>query len=88
MLYFQNQIKEAINRNYKNLEVVFTSPPDTEMGHLSIPCFNFAKVLKKSPKDIGAEISVIIKDLFFIDKVELTGGYLNLSIKKHYVEIM
>ncbi len=82
MLYFQEQIKNEIQTKYADLEVVFSVSPNVETGHLCIPCFNFSKVLKKAPNNIALEISDMVKELFFMDKIEIVGGYINCFIKK------
>ena len=82
MQYFKEQIKKETQKKYTDLEVVFSASPDVETGHLSIPCFNFSKVLRRPPKDIATEISNQIKHLPFLDKIEIVGGYVNCFIKK------
>lgn len=81
MYFFKNQIIRAIKKKYPKLDVIFSVPPNVKTGHLSIPCFQFAKALKRSPQDIAAELSDLIKQLFFIEKVEFSGGYLNCFIQ-------
>lgn len=81
MQYFQDQIKKEILKKYNNINILFSTPPNVEIGHLSIPCFNFSKLLKRAPKDIADEISDLIKQLSFVDKVEIIGGYINCFIK-------
>ncbi|WP_066714556.1 arginine--tRNA ligase [Clostridium sp. Marseille-P299] len=82
MLYFQEEIKKVIQQQYTDLEVIFSASPNVETGHLSIPCFSFSKILRRSPKDIADDLSELIQSLDFIDKVESTGGYINCFIKK------
>lgn len=80
MQFFKNQIIRAIQKNYPELEVIFSVPPNVETGHLSIPCFQFAKILKRSPQEIAATLTELIKPTFFIEKVNFAGGYLNCFI--------
>ena len=82
MLYFQEEIKKVIQKKYPDLEILFSTSPNVETGHLSIPCFGFSKILRRSPKDIAEEFSESIKSLTFIDNVEAIGGYINCFIKK------
>ncbi len=82
MQFFQDQIKKTIHEKYAGFEVIFSVSPGVETGHLSIPCFHFSKLLKRPPKEIAAEISELIGQLFFIEKVETTGGYINCFIQK------
>lgn len=82
MQYFQNQIKKEIQKNYGDCDVIFSAAPTVETGHISIPCFHLSKIRKRAPKDIAMELSEAIKPLSFIDKIEITDGYLNCFIKK------
>lgn len=82
MLYFQEEIKKVIQQQYTDLEVIFSASPNVETGHLSIPCFSFSKILRRSPKDIADDLSELIQSLDFIYKVESTGVYINCFIKK------
>ena len=70
MLYFQEEIKKVIQQQYTDLEVIFSASPNVETGHLSIPCFSFSKILRRSSKDIADDLSELIQSLDFIDKVE------------------
>lgn len=51
-------------------------PPDFKLGDLALPCFQFAKSMKKSPTDIATELS-LLKYPEYIEKVEVKGPYLN-----------
>ena len=57
-------------------------PPNTEMGDYAIPCFKFAKIMRKSP----VMIAEILKDGFETDEVvcevSAVNGYLNFKINK------
>ena len=37
-------------------------PPNTEMGDYALPCFKFAKVLRKSPVMIAEELKSTMSD--------------------------
>ncbi len=57
-------------------------PPDTAMGDYALPCFKFAKVLRKSPVAIAESL----KDGFpvggAISEVSAVNGYLNFKIDR------
>ncbi len=63
-------------------------PPNTEMGDYALPCFKFAKLLRKSPVAIAEEL----KNSIMSDKIPASGkvlsevsavnGYLNFKINK------
>jgi len=54
-------------------------PPDREMGDLALPCFKFAKLLRKSPAMIAAQLAESLS-LPDIAKAVAVNGYLNLYI--------
>lgn len=59
-------------------------PPEKEMGDLALPCFGFAKILRKNPKMIAEELAAKIetrKAELEIENVYAVNGYLNQSIK-------
>ncbi len=71
--------------DFENLCVeknMLMSPPSVEMGDLCLPCFAFAKELKKSPNIIAQELAQKVKTNGFVSKVEVMGGYLNFFINK------
>ncbi|MBQ2768700.1 MAG: arginine--tRNA ligase [Clostridia bacterium] len=63
-------------------------PPNTEMGDYALPCFKFAKVLRKSPVLIAEELknsimsNIIPMSDEVISEVSAVNGYLNFKIKK------
>jgi arginyl-tRNA synthetase len=79
---FKEAIKNEIKQQYTEIDVNFSVSPDVETGHLSIPCFTFSRVLRRSPDDIALEFSEYISKLNFVEKTEVKGGYLNCFIKK------
>ncbi len=57
-------------------------PPDTNMGDYALPCFKFAKVLRKSPVAIAQELAAKIEADGVISEVTAINGYLNFKIDK------
>lgn len=58
-------------------------PPDAKMGDLALPCFQFAKVMRRAPKMIAEAIAA---DLACpeIEEVTAVNGYLNIKISPTY----
>lgn len=56
-------------------------PQDSEMGDYALPCFRFAKALRKAPQAIAAELAQRIGDNGFC-KAEAVNGYLNFRLNK------
>ncbi len=63
-------------------------PPDSKLGDFAVPCFLFAKLLKKSPQAIAQDLEkkLIEKNLAadhqFFDRIIATGPYINFFIVK------
>jgi arginyl-tRNA synthetase len=57
-------------------------PPDNSMGDFALPCFKFAKVLRKSPVMIAEELSKSFPIGDVIVKVIAVNGYLNFTVNR------
>lgn len=58
-------------------------PPDAKMGDLALPCFQFAKVMRRAPKMIAEAIAADL-DSPEIAEVTAVNGYLNIKISPTY----
>ena len=58
-------------------------PPNTEMGDYALPCFKFAKILRKSPVMIAESLKDTVKTDDVISEVSAVNGYLNFKIDKN-----
>ncbi len=58
------------------------SPPDPRLGDLALPCFRFAKTLRKSPQAIAVELAQVLQTSQQFGSVEATGGYVNLHLRR------
>ena len=68
----------SLDEIYESLAI----PPNTDMGDYALPCFKFAKVLRKSPVMIAEALkgSFVIDDV--ISEVSAINGYLNFKVNK------
>ena len=57
-------------------------PPNPDMGDLSLPCFKFAKALKKAPPAIAGDLKEIVKSNENVESACVMGGYLNVFFDK------
>ena len=76
------QISKTIEINAKELEGYIETPKDSKNGDYAFPCFRLAKELRKAPPAIASEIKEKLEPVEEIEKVEVTGGYLNFFINK------
>ena len=57
-------------------------PPNSEMGDYALPCFKFAKVLRKSPALIAQDIAANYPADEVIERAEAVNGYVNFTVNK------
>lgn len=57
-------------------------PPDPSMGDYALPCFRFAKAMRKSPALIAEALAKEIAPDEVIAEVRAMGGYLNFKVNK------
>ena len=58
-------------------------PPNTEMGDYALPCFKFAKILRKSPVMIAEELKNALTTDEIVSEISAVNGYLNFKIDKN-----
>ena len=88
---YKKYIAELIIIDGVSTEEIYDSialPPNTEMGDYALPCFKFAKVLRKSPVMIAEELKSAMSDRIVmsdevISEVSAVNGYLNFKINKN-----
>ena len=57
-------------------------PPNTEMGDYALPCFKFAKLLRKSPVMIAEQLKTELQTDDIVSEISAVNGYLNFKIAK------
>ena len=57
-------------------------PQDSAMGDYAFPCFRLAKLLRKAPQSIAADIAQAIADRPLFEKVEQVNAYVNMFLSK------
>ena len=83
----KEKIAELIPKNIEGVDAsdIIASieiPPRPDMGDYAFPCFRLAKIMRKAPNMIAADIKEQIGDVDFIEKIDVAGAYLNFYIKK------
>ena len=84
---FKIEIANCLKENIEDLtleEIVglIEVPPNKEMGDYAFPCFKLAKVFRKAPNMIAAELAEKIEAKGAISKVLPLGGYVNFFVDK------
>ena len=60
-----------------------SAPPSQEMGDYALPCFRFAKALRKSPVMIANELKEVFPTDDVITEVSAVNGYLNFKVDRN-----
>ncbi|MDD4839766.1 MAG: arginine--tRNA ligase [Clostridia bacterium] len=82
---FENEILKRIKVEgfeASDLVSMLEVPKDTEKGDIALPCFRFAKALRKSPVQIANDLKENFDDCRFLESVEAVGGYLNFKLNR------
>lgn len=82
---YKKYIAEKLHVEGVSQEEIYASialPPNTEMGDYALPCFKFAKALRKSPVLIAQELKETISPDEIISEISAVNGYLNFKINK------
>ncbi len=91
MIEIKKKIAEKLAETVEGLltaDEIYSSleyPPDPSMGDVALPCFKFAKAMRKSPVIIAKTLSESFS-LEGIEKAASEGGYLNFYIASSYWE--
>ena len=83
---YKKYIAEKIKVDGVSADEIYESislPPNLEMGDYALPCFKFAKVLRKSPVMIADSLKDTIATDDVISEVSAVNGYLNFKIDKN-----
>lgn len=75
-------IAKIINVDAKEIVSLIEQPKDTTKGDLAMPCFKFAKELRKSPVMIAEDLKEKLSNVEGIEKVEAVNGFLNFFVSK------
>ena len=84
MLHCKQQIARAVAAAFDlaadEVAGYFKVPERPEWGEISLPCFPFAKALRKAPRQIAAEAAAAVAVLPEVAKAEAMGPYLNITL--------
>jgi arginyl-tRNA synthetase len=91
-LSLAESLSSVLNKLGTNFEVqdLFKSieqPPETSLGDYALPCFRFAKSLKKNPNTLAEEIKagLLSEGNEWIESIHLKGAFLNIFTNRNKV---
>jgi arginyl-tRNA synthetase len=80
------QLSGVLGLDEANIPPLLEKPPKRNFGDYAVPCFEFAKRLKKDPKQVAVDFTARVKPGGLIAKVEPRGPYLNIFINRpHFI---
>lgn len=83
---YKKYIAEKINIDgvcSEEIAGVISAPPTQDMGDYALPCFRFAKALRKSPAVIAEELAAKFTTDDVITEVSAVNGYLNFKVDRN-----
>ena len=80
----QTQIREQ-ETLLSDTEFHFETPPEEKFGDISLTCFPFARIFRKSPHYIAESIASSFQAQKIFSKVEAVSGYVNFFIQSTYL---
>ena len=83
---YKNYIASKLNIDGVSAEEIaslIVTPPDTSLGDYALPCFRFAKIMRKAPNMIADDLArnYVVDDN--ITKVVAVNGYLNFTVNRN-----
>ncbi len=75
-------LKKEVLLKKSEIKKLIETPPSPEMGDYAFPCFSLSKQFKKNPNQIAEELKNKIKFPRQIEKIEVSGAYLNFFVNR------
>lgn len=69
----------------EQFQTLLETPPESSMGDFALPCFAFAKVLRKNPKLIAEELAAGLleqAEKLGVERAEAVNGYCNIFLDR------
>jgi arginyl-tRNA synthetase len=75
-------VSDALGLSREDVSAAIEYPPNLEFGDLALPCFRFARTLRKSPQDIAAQVADILRSTGAFADVNAVNGYVNVKLNR------
>ncbi len=87
MINFKKQIGALLAEQIEGftaeqLEEMVETPTDSKLGDYAFPCFRLAKIMRKAPAAIAADIAGKLADNEIFEKVESVNAYVNMFMSR------
>lgn len=73
--------------NARDIGLLLEKPPETRLGDFALPCFRFAKDLRKKPPEIAETLAAELtgKGSPWLARIEVVGAFLNIFINQSHL---
>lgn len=78
-------LTDVLNVPADEIAQLIEYPPQPELGDLALPCFRFAKALRKNPQVIAETAAQALASSDDYADVAVAGGYVNIKLKRENV---
>ena len=82
---YRKYVAEKLNIEGVDMGEIASSvvvPPDKAMGDYALPCFKFAKIMRRSPVAIAEQLAASFTPDGVLESCEAVNGYLNFRINR------
>jgi arginyl-tRNA synthetase len=79
---FKEEIIRLLSPHLQIEREMVEIPPDSKLGDYAVPCFKFAKTMKKAPAKIAEEIAGKLKANEIFSEIKNLGPYINFFLQK------
>ena len=92
MVNYKEKIAKIISDKVESISMedameLVEIPQDSDMGDYAFPCFRLAKLMRKAPQSIAADIADAIKGELLFEKVECVNAYVNMFLsRREYIK--
>ncbi|RKX81730.1 MAG: arginine--tRNA ligase, partial [Spirochaetes bacterium] len=59
---FALALKKGLDISRESIDLIVEKPPKPEMGDLAFPLFSFAKMFRKNPAEIAADVKLYLNE--------------------------
>ena len=75
-------LKDRLQRDEGELRQAIEVPPSVQLGDYAFPCFPLAKILRKAPQAIAAELAAAFQPTPRVTEARAVGPYVNFFVDR------
>jgi arginyl-tRNA synthetase len=75
-------LKSRVPLDEAELQRAIEVPPSVQLGDYAFPCFPLAKILRKAPQAVAAELATAFQPTALVNEARATGPYVNFFVDR------